>query len=212
MILNEIVVVNFQPFLFFSFPGMVAAVLCVLLSLECVMWCDNIVTCNIVMRRCDNPQHCLQMQINFPHTSASADKLFARNAQHFVHQFEKRSFVCSISEVLVEIHQFEVREVRMPPLSLQINLRSGAHCSPSMNGEFKDASFTSISCLNKLGRVREQKADCKLIKPCSSPNPSQISYQSPISHCDETFYLSTQNYSFFIILGHFCPLPCVSEG
>ena len=152
------------------------------------------------------------MQINFPHTSASADKLFARNAQHFVHQFEKRSFVCSISEVLVEIHQFEVREVRMPPLSLQINLRSGAHCSPSMNGEFKGASFTSISCLNKLGRVREQKAICKLIKPCSSPNPSQISYQSPISHCDETFYLSTQNYSFFIILGHFCPLPCVSEG
>ena len=176
------------------------------------MWCDNIVTCNIVMRRCDKPQHCLQMQINFPHTSASADKLFARNAQHFVHQFEKRSFVCSMSEVLVEIHQFEVREVRMPPLSLQINLRSGAHCSPSMNGEFKDASFTSISCLNKLGRVREQKADCKLIKPCSSPNPSQISYQSPISHCDETFYLSTQNYSFFIILGHFSPLPCVSEG
>ena len=92
MILNEIVVVNFQPFLFFSFPGMVAAVLCVLLSLECVMWCHNIVTCNIVMRRCDNPQHCLQMQINFPHTSASADKLFARNAQHFVHQFENKIF------------------------------------------------------------------------------------------------------------------------
>ena len=153
-------------------------------------------------------QHCLQMQINFPHTSAS-NKLRRqivwageRPVLTFCSSIwrekeascKKISFVCE-REVLLEIllinlkREEEVR-CRWLSLSLQINLRS--RLTHRMNGNLKVPLLnTSISSLNKLRRLQqkteEKLAVCKLIKPCSSSNPSGISYHLPSSH----FHLNT---------------------
>ena len=96
-------------------------------------------------------------------------------------------------------HQFEVRGRGEMPLafsqsSVQINLRSAPRqpLTHRVNGNLKVPLLnTSISSLNKLRRLQqkteEKLAVCKLIKPCSSSNPSGISYHLPISH----FHLNT---------------------
>ena len=203
-ILNEIVVdrdSSFPPFvtlllLHLPFPPRVGEMV------QCEKPCVSLVSLEYVMR-CDNPQHCLQMQINFPHTSASNKlrrQIVCSQRPNILFINLKRGrggggcFVSCQKKYLLFVrersiagnsaHQFEVRgRGEMPQSSVQINLRSAGPRQPlthRVNGNVKGSLLnTSISSLNKLSLLEqktEEKAVCKLIKPCSSSNPSQISY------------------------------------
>ena len=192
--------------------------------LQCEKPCVSLVSLEYVMR-CDNPQHCLQMQINFPHTSASNKlrrQIVCSQRPNILFINLKRGgggcFVSCQKKYLLFVrersiagnsaHQFEVRgRGEMMPLafsqsSVQINLRSAGPRQPlthRVNGNVKGSLLnTSISSLNKLSLLEqkaEEKAVCKLIKPCSSSNPSQISYHLPILHftiCIQIFFMFEQ--------------------